>query len=345
MKTPLLLLLFLTLLPAHSQTTLYALNGNLSNSGLAVDGYNCRSYTMFTPETVFDQSSAGFDKIWDISNFTELTGGKYYSNADPSPSELLEYPGTGMVTVGTISTSQSIIVDSKAYATGSLFGLTGYSNTQLTLKYSTDNMDFGNFPMFYGDLHLDNTIAGTYVFGAYSGTFAGTFITEVDAYGTMITATDGTVDVTRLKTIETLQINYPGFGNVGTYIQTTYRYYREMDLWPYVKSTNTVIDIDILGLNTNTTNIEKAPAALLSARNLESDNGISVFPNPAKNELNIKTAPNQEVVSVTVIDLVGKIVLTENETTRLDIGSLQDGTYLVKIETNEGSIVKKIIKN
>ena len=345
MKTPLLILLFLTLLPAHSQTTLYALNGILSNSGLPVDGNTYRSYTMFTPETVFDQSSAGFDKVWDISGFTELTGGKYYTNTDPSPAELIEYPGTTMVTVGTISTSQSLIVDSKAYATTGQSGLTGYSNTQLTLKYSTDNVDFGSFPMSYGDLHLDNVIAGTYVFGAYSGTFAGTFITEVDAYGTMITATDGTVEVTRLKTIETLQISYPGFGNVGTYTQTTYRYYRETDLWPYVKSTNTVIDIDILGLNTNTTHIEKAPAALLSTRNLELDNGISVFPNPATNEINLKTAPNQKVVSVSVIDLVGKIVLTENETTRLDIGSLKDGTYLVKIQTNEGSVVKKIIKN
>lgn len=345
MKTTLLISIFLIVFPAHSQTTLYALDGTVNDSGLPADGYNYRSYTMFAPETVFDQSSAGFDKIWDISNFTELPDSKFYFNTDATTTEIIEYPGVAMVTTGSITTSEGTTIDSKAYATGSLHDLVGYSDTGLTLTYSTNNLEFGSFPLTYGDLHLDNVLSGTYVLGDYSGTFVGTFITEVDAYGDMITGTEGTFEVTRLKTIETLQINYSSFENIGTLIKTTYRYYRAEDLWPFVKSTNTVTDIPMFDLNTNTTNIEKAPAVFLSTKDLESNNGIAVFPNPAANEISIRTNSNQKVVSATVIDLLGKVVLTENETQHLDISSLQNGTYLLKIETNEGTVVKKIIKN
>lgn len=327
MKTLLLIMLFfLALFSTHSQSILYALNGTLSNSGLPLDGYNYRSYTLFDPETVFDQSSAGFDKTWDISGFTVLPGSKSYLNTDATSTEATEYPGTGMVTTGTMSPSGT--VDSKAYTLGTLMGLTCYNDTSVTLNYNTDNVQFGSFPMAYGDLHLDNTIAGTYVFGAYTGTFVGTFITEVDAYGTMITGADGNVSVTRLKTIETLQMNYAGMENVGTFITTTYRYYRNQDLWPYLKSTTRAINIPSFSLNTSTTSIEKAPA-VLSVPNLELDNSISVFPNPAADEVNITTTPGQTIVGITVIDILGKVITTQSETRKLDISNLQTGTYLI----------------
>ena len=345
MKIPLLFLLFLIVASAHSQTTLYAVNGTVNDSGLPADGYNYRSYTMFAPETVFDQSSAGFDKTWDISSFTELPGGKYYFNTDATASETIEHPGAAMVTTGSITTSEGTTIDSKGYATTSLYNLVAYTDTGVTLNYNTDNLEFGSFPLTYGDLHLDNVISGTYVLGEYSGTFVGTFIAEVDAYGDLITGTEGTFEVTRLKTIETLQINYSSFENIGTLVKTTYRYYRAGDLWPFVQSTNTVTNIPMFSLNTNTTNIEKAPAVFLSVPDLELNNGLSVFPNPSENEINISVGPNQKVVSVTVIDIQGKIVLTENETTRIDVNGLQNGTYLIKIQTNEGPSIKKFIKN
>lgn len=345
MKTLLLISLFLVALSGHSQTTLYALDGTVTDSGQPIDGYNYRSYTMFAPETVFDQSAAGFDMTWDISSFTEIPGSKFYLNTDATTTEIVEYPGVAMVTTGSISASEGTTVDSKAFATNSLHNLVSYSGTGLTLNYSTDNLEFGSFPLTYGDLHLDNVISGTYVLGEYSGTFVGTFLAEVDAYGAMTTAIDGTVAVTRLKTIETLQLNYLGSENAGMIIKTTYRYYRPLDLWPYIKSTNTSIDIDVFGLNSNTTNIEKAPAAFLSLQDLELNKDISVFPNPSKNEINITVGPHQKIVSVTVVDLLGKIISIENETTPLDISNIPNGTYLLKIQTNEGAVVKKIIKN
>lgn len=345
MKTTVLISIFLIAFSSYSQTTLYALDGTVNDTGLPADGYNSRSYTMFAPETVFDQSSAGFDKIWDISAFTELTDFKYYFNTDATPDEIIEYPGAAMVTTGSISTSEGTTVVSKAYATGSLHDLVSYSDTGLTLNYSTNNLEFGSFPLSYGDLHLDNVISGTYVLGEYSGTFVGTFIAEVDAYGDMITGNEGTFEVTRLKTIETLQINYSSFENIGTLVKTTYRYYRAGDLWPFVKSTNTVTNIEMFDLDTNTTNIEKAPAVFLSLPDLELNNGITVFPNPSKNEINISIEPNQKIVSSTVIDSTGKIILTENETAHLDISSLPNGIYLLKIQTNGGSSVKRIIKH
>lgn len=343
MKKYLLILLLLALLPVNAQTPIYGLNGGFGETSEPEDGINFISYVQYGPENTFDQSSAGFDQVWDISGFTAIAAYKYCFNTYPTASELSEFPGTSKVTTSYIVTSEGPVVENKTYSSNSE-ALTGYSDTGLTLNYFTDNANFGTFPFMYGDLHLD-TVAGTYVFGAYSGTFEGTMITEVDAYGIMTTTDESPSDVTRLKTIETLEITYPGFGNVGTVIQTTYRYFRENISWPYVKSINRAINIPLLGIDTNTTTIEKSPTAFLSIKDLKSDAGISLFPNPASNKINIVVNQDQKVISLTVIDMLGKVILTKNETKLLDVSSLQKGTYFIKIKTDAGQTVKKFIKD
>lgn len=342
-KTVLLLLLFAFGI-SHGQdpatpSPIISLSGYLPvNTGTA-DGYDYRGYQTYGNVSSFVQTTSGVNQAWNISGLTGSTNFMYYLNSIPSANELMLYPGTYMVTRG--SKNGSTTADNKTYTSNGVT-LTGYSDTELTLNYSTNSIDLGTFPKNYGSSFSD-VVAGTYVFGAYSGTFTGTFVTSVDAYGTMTFEASEVFNVTRLKTVETLQIIYPGLGNVGSFVQTTYRYYREGDLWPYVKSTNRVIVIAALNINSNVTQIEKAPAAFLSVPSVVIEESLSLFPNPATNTINVTSS--QDIVSLTVVDQLGKVVLTKNKSSNIDVSGLQSGIYFIKIATDAGSSVKKFIKN
>lgn len=352
MKKTLLILLLSVVGVSNGQTSIKAFNGTLgADVNLSGDGQNTRENIIrYAPGSTFSQTASGANQVWDISGLTALTNFWRYSNTAPTPSELASYPGTTMVCSNFDASDNSII--SKSYCSGTFTvadgivgsgGLTGYSDAELTLTYSTNNVDLGSFPKVYGATTSD-VVAGTYVFDIYSGTFTGTYTTTVDASGTMNSSFNETANVIRLKTVENLQISYTGLGVVGTFVQTTYRYYRATDYWPYLKSTNRVISIAALGLDTNVTEIEKAPATFeLSAQDFTFDKNISLFPNPATNSINVNSS--QEIISLTIVDQLGKVVLTKNKTTNLDVSELQSGIYFVKILTNEGSGVKKFIKN
>ena len=353
MKKTLLILLLLVFSFSNGQTLpfeIIGITGNLGNpSSGQIDGEQQRNYERFGAVNSFNQASSGPNQSWDISGLTGLPNNfVFYYNTEPTADELLLYPGTYMVTTGQTQNNTTLSVDSKSYLSygsanmGLGINFTGYSTTEFTLNYATNSANLGVDPLVYGYSNSD-TVSGTYVFGDYTGTFTGTFDTSVDAYGIMTHLFPETAEVMRLKTVENLQINYPGFGNVGTFVQTTYRYYRELDLWPYVKSTNRVIVIPALNIDSNVTQIEKANAAFLSLPKTAFDQSIYLFPNPATNSITVNSS--QEIISLTIVDQLGKVVLTKNKTANLDVSGLQSGIYFIKIVTDGGFGVKKFVKN
>jgi hypothetical protein len=68
---------------------------------------------------------------------------------------------------------------------------------------------------------------------------------------------------------------------------------------------------------------------------------VSVFPNPASNELNISLPANGNTTNVSIFNVIGEVVFTENiiangTTTNFDISTLKSGVYIVKL-VSEGS--------
>ncbi|MGJ8744027.1 T9SS type A sorting domain-containing protein [Polaribacter sp.] len=65
---------------------------------------------------------------------------------------------------------------------------------------------------------------------------------------------------------------------------------------------------------------------------------FSVFPNPAKNQISF----NRYSVKTQVFDLTGKLVKVENNRKNtIDISTLQNGIYIVKVQTEKGNIYFK----
>jgi hypothetical protein len=71
-------------------------------------------------------------------------------------------------------------------------------------------------------------------------------------------------------------------------------------------------------------------------------NNLSVYPNPSKGEVNIKS--DKKIKSTSVIDMSGRTIKA-TDSGNTDISSLPKGTYLLKVDFSDGtSTTEKVIK-
>jgi len=85
--------------------------------------------------------------------------------------------------------------------------------------------------------------------------------------------------------------------------------------------------------------------ALLSAGNFAKDASVQIYPNPVKNTVTVKADGN--IQSVQLYDIQGRLLQTTvvNDTLQLlDISSRTSGLYFIKVTTDKGVNVEKVIK-
>ena len=80
----------------------------------------------------------------------------------------------------------------------------------------------------------------------------------------------------------------------------------------------------------------------------ETNLNCNIYPNPVKDILYIET--ETEIEEVMVYDVYGRVQNLRNSETQklrnsIDISNLKSGIYFVKINTEKGNIVKRIIKD
>lgn len=76
---------------------------------------------------------------------------------------------------------------------------------------------------------------------------------------------------------------------------------------------------------------------------------VYTYPNPVTDIITISGVENNQVTGITLTDINGRTVKNEKfntvENIKMDLAGLETGIYMMKIDTNNGSITKKIIKN
>lgn len=81
----------------------------------------------------------------------------------------------------------------------------------------------------------------------------------------------------------------------------------------------------------------------LSINDFELNSSISLYPNPAKNTFAIKE--NHGIVSLSILDISGKTIKTfKNHLESYGVEDLVSGIYFVHIQTEKGTVTKKLIK-
>lgn len=117
-----------------------------------------------------------------------------------------------------------------------------------------------------------------------------------------------------------------------------------VDLTPYVGQANVKIRFRYVANNADSLSIDDV---LVTSANLStseiSRSKISIYPNPTKGEINIKT--DKKIRSSTVFDLSGKVLL-QTDSEKININYFAKGAYLLKVEFADGtSKTENIIKD
>ncbi|WCM41005.1 T9SS type A sorting domain-containing protein [Flavobacterium sp. CBA20B-1] len=85
----------------------------------------------------------------------------------------------------------------------------------------------------------------------------------------------------------------------------------------------------------------------LGVENFLAEN-FNLYPNPANSVVNITNTENMQIQQITVYDVAGKQLSTQtytNETEiQLNVEHLASGTYMLHLQTNQGTAVKKLVK-
>lgn len=92
-----------------------------------------------------------------------------------------------------------------------------------------------------------------------------------------------------------------------------------------------------------------AVTEVLGTSQNELNSKFAVYPNPTKNTLNISNTMDASIQSIELSDMNGRTVknfkvanLTE---TQVNISDISQGVYMMKITSDKGSLVKKVVKN
>jgi hypothetical protein len=96
-----------------------------------------------------------------------------------------------------------------------------------------------------------------------------------------------------------------------------------------------------------TTNEAKTLFEALSVVNPVLDNIISIYPNPVKDIVNITIKNNSTIQTIELYDIQGRLLQTQlvnNISSELNLSSRANGMYFIKINTDKGSKVEKLVK-
>jgi hypothetical protein len=82
-----------------------------------------------------------------------------------------------------------------------------------------------------------------------------------------------------------------------------------------------------------------------SIHNLISSGDVTLFPNPVAEHFSIDLPGNTTINSVSILDFSGRVVnIPASKNGMYSLNGLSTGMYFVQIETDKGSVVKKVVK-
>jgi len=104
------------------------------------------------------------------------------------------------------------------------------------------------------------------------------------------------------------------------------------------------IELNSLGLATRN-NSRRASTKTLKTEVVLSPTNFTVYPNPTAGEVNFVTGKSdEEIQSITITDIIGRIISKNSSIDKVDLSSNSSGIYLYKVETNKQTYSGKLIK-
>jgi len=343
MNTKLLLVLLLVSFLGSSQTI---------NNFNSTDG---SVYAVVSSDSGFDPGAAPTAGVWNFTFTTVTTSSDDYSV--PTTGEVSTYPGSTSLQTTTVITGASTSETVKTFTkddSGEL-SITGIESSELnlSLNYNTDNALVGTFPFSNTTPSPDDVSGEAIIDGSTTANFTGTVEAYVDNTGTLVMTIDGNETynntVTRLSLSQSLSL-FIDTGvftvQVATATQTTYFYYDNTTNDLVFRSTNTIINRLLPSPETTEDTVMESiiSSSTLGTPDINlAKNNFVIRPNPVKQNLAFEVDANVQAISI--FNIIGKQVLNiKTNNKKLFVNQLKPGLYIVKVDTDRGTISKKFIK-
>jgi hypothetical protein len=84
-------------------------------------------------------------------------------------------------------------------------------------------------------------------------------------------------------------------------------------------------------------------SAPLGLNDVNINNKITIYPNPAKTELNLNVSQN-DINELSISNLLGQVLIKSQNQNRIDISNLTNGIYILVITQGQNKYTKKFIK-
>ncbi len=165
---------------------------------------------------------------------------------------------------------------------------------------------------------------------------------NVQGSGTGTVVMPGGLTLTNcLQVKNTITFTLTQNSSTQTQIQTEYSYYHSSSKFPVlsaqyqVSTTGTVTStqLDIF--------VNKAIVAGIKEQQVSASNSV-VFPNPAKDLVNVVLPNNEVAAQLQIVDVTGKVMTQTTNANSINVSSLAKGVYFVRI-TSKGAILQKQI--
>ncbi|WP_229208948.1 T9SS type A sorting domain-containing protein [Dyadobacter luticola] len=87
----------------------------------------------------------------------------------------------------------------------------------------------------------------------------------------------------------------------------------------------------------------KTTTSRIIALRSDTNSNDFVYPNPAEHHLEITTDDGSTVEEITLLDLSGQQVLQKSKASQIEISSLKEGEYLIRVRLSNGQLIRKKI--
>lgn len=244
--------------------------------------------------------------------------------------------GTGNVSnnISTIGANSLNLVSNNTMNDGGVKkNIVGFNVTEYSFDYKIENIDGSDYFMVMRD--NNNSILGAFAIEYENG--------NLSIY-------DGILDDVDPTNINILPNVWYQFKMIINKTNNTVQYYINNTLLGNKSILNSTTNPEIIdfsyddfGTGFTVDNIQILNFEVLSTLDYDLDLNINIYPNPTSNYINIKS-PNK-LNSIEVYDSSGKLILSDFSGRKiLDISSLQNGLYFLKIKTKNQIISRSIIK-
>lgn len=257
--------------------------------------------------------------------------------------------GTNTLTGCTNTVSQAIVVNAAptiyvisnkaSVCAGSPANITAFGASSYTWSNGTMNQITTVSPT----VSTTYTVLGTNANGC---TGMATQAINVNALPNVVAATSSPnemcVKETATLTATGSAINYQWLSSSSSFIMTG----NPVVVSPNVTTTYTLTGTDANGCQKSTTVVQNVSECTGLNEITKAGNNVKVYPNPTAGEFTIELA-NSAVKTLEVIDLTGRVVYstaTVTNKSKVNLSSLSNGIYYVKIQTNNSTEVVKVVK-